>query len=334
MERIDRRELLALACTMVVAGTAAAQEGPRDAARRPAKLVPPPRPRALPQAWLEAPSLPIWPGDPPGIEGFAKQALPPDWPAVFVRNVARPELHVFRPARPNGRALLVVPGGAYQFVSVANEGVDVAARMNALGITVFVLTYRLPGEGWPHRADVPLQDAQRAMRVIRSQASRFRIEADRLSVLGFSAGGHLAATLATQYAERSYVPMDAADAESPRPFAAGLIYPVVTMAKPWTHELSRDLLLGKEPAPGEVEHRSAERHVDAETPPIFLVHALDDPAVPPENSLRMMAAMREAHRPVEAHFLQEGGHGFGVGYPGTPSAHWIDMFSPWLGRLG
>ncbi len=105
------------------------------------------------------------------------------------------------------------------------------------------------------------------------------------------------------------------------------------MEKAWTHEMSRDLLLGDAPTDALVEHRSAERHVDAATPPIFTVHAIDDPAVPVENSLRMMTAMRAAQRPVEAHFLQEGGHAFGVGYPGTPSAHWIELFSAWLGRL-
>lgn len=327
MTRFDRRELLALGCAMLLTKAGSAEE------RRPAKLTPPPTPKTLPKAWADAPRLPIWPGEPPG-SGFTAQALPPDWPPVFLRNVARPDLHVFRPARPNGRALLVVPGGAYQFVSIANEGVDVGARMTALGLTVFVLTYRLPGEGWLHRADVPLQDAQRAMRVVRSQARRFDFDESKVSVLGFSAGGHLAATLATQHAERTYEPVDAADERSARPFAAGLIYPVVTMAKPWTHELSRDLLLGKTPTEADVERRSAERHVDAATPPAFIVHAMDGPAVPVENSLRMMNAMREAHRPVEAHFLQEGGHAFGVGYPGTSSAQWIELFSAWLGRLG
>ncbi len=328
MTGFDRRELLALGCAMLLTKAAAAQE------RRPSKLTPPPTPTALPKAWLRAPSLPIWPGEPPGASGFAPEKLPADWPPVFLRNVSRPDLRVFRPSRPNGHALLVVPGGAYQFVSVANEGVDIADRMTALGFTVFVLTYRLPGEGWLHRADVPLQDAQRAMRVIRSQAPRFDLDEGKVGVLGFSAGGHLAATLATEHAEQTYEPVDAADAHSPRPFAAGLIYPVVTMAKPWTHELSRDLLLGKAPTEAEVERRSAERHVDGSTPPAFIVHAIDDPAVPVENSLRMMSAMREAHRPVEAHFLQEGGHAFGVGYPGTPSAQWIDLFSAWIGRLG
>lgn len=287
----------------------------------------------MPEAWTKAPSIPIWPGKPPG-SGFTPQARQADWPVVFLSNVSTPDLHIFRPERPNGHALLVVPGGAYWFVSSGNEGVELAQRMTALGITVFVLTYRLPGEGWAHRSDVPLQDAQRAMRVIRSQAKQFGIDANKVSAVGFSAGGHLTATLATQHAEATYARVDGADDLSARPFAAGLVYPVITMDKQWTHAKSRELLLGPTPSDAEVVRRSAERQVSASTPPIFIVHAMDDEAVPVENSLRMMNAMRGAKRPVEAHLIQEGGHAFGVGYPGTPSAHWIDLFWTWLGRQG
>jgi acetyl esterase/lipase len=251
---------------------------------------------------------------------------------VFLRNVLKPDLRVFRPARANGHALLVLPGGAYWFVSAANEGAELAGRLTPLGITVFVLTYRLPGEGWKNRSDVPLQDAQRAMRVIRSNASRFGIDASKVSVLGFSAGGHLAATLATGHAEQTYTAVDAADDLNARPLAAALVYPVVTMESQWTHEMSRKLLLGDTPSKADVERRSAERHITSSTPPTFIVHAYDDDAVPVENSLRFVNAMREARRPVEAHFLQEGGHAFGVGYPGTPSEEWIPTFSKWLAR--
>jgi acetyl esterase/lipase len=323
MTRLDRRSFIALGGTLLLA-QASAQER---------KLAPPPPPKVLPENWKKAPSIALWPGKPPGA-GFKPQTLPPDWSPVFLRNVSAPDLRVFRPERPNGHALLVIPGGAYWFVSAANEGAELAPRMTAQGVTVFVLTYRLPGEGWEHRADVPLQDAQRAMRVIRSQASRYGIDANKVSALGFSAGGHLTATLATQHAEATYKPVDAADSLSARPFAAGLVYPVITMEKPWTHEQSRGLLLGDNPSESEVARRSAEKHVDASTPPVFIVHAMDDAAVPVENSLRMMNALREARRPVEAHLIQEGGHAFGVGYPGTSSAHWIELFSTWLARLG
>jgi acetyl esterase/lipase len=217
-------------------------------------------------------------------------------------------------------------------VSVANEGVDVAERMNALGITVFVLTYRLPGEGWTNRADVPLQDAQRAMRVIRSRASQFGLDADRVSALGFSAGGHLAATLATEHSKRTYTEVDEVDRVVARPLAVGLVYPVVTMKNPWTHGMSRSLLLSEAASEAEVERRSPELHVSGQTPPVFIVHAMDDQAVPVENSLRLMNALRDAKRPVEAHLLQEGGHAFGVGTADTPSEHWIELFDTWLRR--
>ena len=297
-----------------------------------APIAPSAAPNGLPGAWSDAQSIALWPAEPPG-GAFVPQPLPPDWSPVFLRNVSRPDLRVFRPARPNGRALLVVPGGSYCFVSVSNEGVDVAQHLLAYGITVCVLTYRLPGEGWRHRSDVPLQDAQRAMRVIRSRASELGIDAKTVGALGFSAGGHLAATLATQHSERTYEPVDPADALDPRPSAVGLIYPVVTMEKPQTHEMSRKLLLGDAPTAPEVAHRSAERHVDSATPPAFIVHAFDDTAVPVENSLRFMNAMRNAGRPVEAHLLQEGGHAFGVGHPGFPSEYWIALFCSWLRRV-
>lgn len=324
---IDRRAFLALGGALLVSGANAQQSGEA------AKASPPPPPRALPEMWTKAPTVAVWPGPPPGASSFAPQPVPADAPAVFLRNVSKPDLHVFRPANPNGHALLVVPGGAYWFVSIANEGVDVAERMTALGFTVFVLTYRLPGEGWKDRSNVPLQDAQRAMRVIRSSATRYGIDASKVSVLGFSAGGHLAATLATQHAERTYDPIDAPDELDPRPFSAGLVYPVVTMEKRWTHEMSRNLLLGESPTDAEVAHRCPERHIDSDTPPAFLAHAFDDDAVPVENSLMFMNAMRAASRPVEAHLLQEGKHAFGVGHPHTPSAQWIALYSAWLQRL-
>lgn len=326
MNRIHRRHFITAGSALLAAGMSGHS---LSATSRP--NIPPP-PKSLPKAWTEAMSIPLWPSGAPGAAEFKAQPVPPDSPPVFLRNIVNPDLRVFRPARPNGHALLVIPGGAYWFVSVANEGVELAERLMPLGITVFVLTYRLPGEGWKHRSDVPLQDAQRAMRVIRSKASTFAIDPNKVSVLGFSAGGHLAATLATAHAEQAYAPSDSTDEMSARPLATALVYPVVTMASQWTHAMSRKLLLGDNPTEAEIQRRSAERHIDASTPPSFVVHAYDDAAVPVENSLHFVTAMRAAKRPVEAHFLQEGGHAFGVGLPGTPSEEWIPTFSKWLAR--
>ena len=292
-----------------------------------------PPPSQLPPHWRSAPTIRVWPGAAPGAAQFRPQPLPPDWTEGYLRNIETPLLHVFRPERPNGHAVLVIPGGAYWFVSVVNEGAELAPRLTSLGYTVFVLGYRLPGEGWPSRADVPLQDAQRAMRVIRSRAGEFGVDATRVSVIGFSAGGHLAATLATGHSERLRAPGDDIDRLEARPLGVALIYPVITMLQPWTHGLSRELLLGAEATDALVQRRSPEFHVTPATPPALLVHALDDTAVPAENSQRFARALLAAGRPHELHLLQEGGHAFGVGRPGTTSAQWIALFDAWLARL-
>lgn len=322
MQELDRRQLLGLGVAMLAGGVSIA-----TAAEPPA-----PPSLAMPAHWNRAPRLPLWPNLPPGAETFAPPPTPADWPASYVRNVATPELRVFRPARSNGRAILVMPGGAYWFVSIVNEGAELAPRLTSRGYTVFVLTYRLPGEGWAARADVPLQDAQRALRLIRARAREYGLDAHRVAALGFSAGGHLAATLATRHAERVYAAQDAVDELDARPVATGLIYPVISLRDPWTHALSRQLLLGENPSREQIDRRSAELLIDADTSPLFLCHALDDTAVPADNTLMAMTAMREAGRPVEAHLLQQGGHAFGVGRPGTPSAYWIEQFCAWLDR--
>ncbi len=323
MADLDRRSFLLLggASALISAVPAARARTPSEA------LV------ALPDAWTHAEVLRLWPGLPPGGAQFAAQPVPADWPPVYVRNVAAPELHVFRPVTSNGGAVLVIPGGSYQFVSVGNEGVEIAARLTGLGYCAFVLTYRLPGEGWRDRAAVPLQDAQRALRLIRSHAKDFGIHGDTVAALGFSAGGHLAASLTTGHNTQVYAPVDATDRLSAQPFATGLIYPVLTMTRRWTHNGSRDRLLGPDPSEALIAAHSAELQVDAATPPCFLAHAADDDAVPVENSLAFLDAMRKAKRPVEAHIFQEGKHAFGVGRPGTPSEYWIELFSLWLQRL-
>lgn len=289
-----------------------------------------PRP-APPAAWTLAPFVPLWTGAPPG-GGFKAVAVPANDPATFLRNIDRPGLHRFTPARPNGASVLVIPGGAYTFLSIGNEGVDIAGRLTALGYTVYVLTYRLPGEGWTDRADVPLQDAQRGLRMVRAAATKDGLDPHKIAVLGFSAGGHLAATLETDFAQAVHAPRDAIDRIDARPDAAALIYPVIAATAPFTHAQSAAQLLGKNPDPAAIARRSAAEHVTATTPPTFLLHAMDDGAVVPDNSLLMMAALRRAGRPVEAHFLAEGGHGFGVGPATLPAGHWVEMFDRWLQR--
>ena len=289
-----------------------------------------------PPLWPSRERFPLWPGMPPG----APSPLPhPQWTMsgdasyrqLWIKGVAAPEVNVFRPARPDGSAILAIPGGGYEFLAVQNEGLDVARRFNDDGTTVFVLSYRLPGEGWANRSTVPLADAQRAMRLVRARAAEFRIDPDRLGVLGFSAGGHLAADLSVAYDQRVYPPVDNSDTLSARPAFAGLIYPVATLDRDFSHAGSRDWLLGPNAPPELVAARSPERHVTAATPSSFVVHAFDDGLVPIDNSLAWIAAARAANVPVEAHLFAQGGHGFGLHLPrANPGSRWPDLFALWM----
>ncbi|GAA0670285.1 alpha/beta hydrolase [Sphingomonas insulae] len=285
--------------------------------------------------------VPLWPGAIPGARGTrivrkvndrAKTAATHD---RSITGIDAPALVVKRPARPNGSAALLLPGGGYGFLSYDNEGIEQARWLNALGVTCFILLYRLPAEGWTDRHLVPLQDAQRAMRVIRAGAARFGVEPQRIAVLGFSAGGHLAGSLATRHAEATYTPVDAADRLSARPDVAGLIYPVIAMDPATTHKGSHDNLLGPSPDPALMAAASVERRVTADTPPVFLTHAGDDATVPVANSLTMYAALLAAKRPAELHVFDEGGHGFGVRLAkGVPASAWPTLFTAYAKRKG
>ncbi|MDN4632363.1 alpha/beta hydrolase [Sphingomonas sp. PsM26] len=278
--------------------------------------------------------VPLWPKTIPGDRKSAikpsveERSKDPRHPDRWLRGIARPALVVKRAAKPNGAAVLVIPGGGYGFLSYDNEGLEQAAWLNARGITAFILQYRLPAEGWGDRALVPLQDAQRAMRTIRADAARFGVDPARIAVLGFSAGGHLAGSLATRHGETAYAPMDAIDGQSARPDYAGLIYPVVSLEAPFTHGGSRDALLGTD-APVPLRHiASVETRVTSDTPPIFLAHAADDDLVPVANSIAMFGAMKAAARPAELHVFEAGGHGFGTRLPASkPVSVWPALFT-------
>jgi acetyl esterase/lipase len=298
--------------------------------------------RAPASAPLLAPAdqtLPLWRDAPPGGGGaglqlaIVEQGHDPAQPDRWLTGIARPVLILRRPARPNGAAVLILPGGGYGFLSYDNEGARQAAWLNALGVTAYILLYRLPGEGWGAGSLAPLQDAQRAMRAIRGRAAVDGIDPRRVAVLGFSAGGHLAGSLATRHAEHTYPPTDAEDGLSARPDLAALIYPVVSMSSPSTHLGSRDKLLGLAPAEEARRRFSVELSVEADTPPTFLVHAGDDGLVPVANSLMLYEALRAMDRPAELHVFAEGGHGFGVRAPATlPVSHWPELLTAFARR--
>ena len=295
-----------------------------------------------PGTWPEFPAeeIDLWPGTPPGapatlpveqvIDGGNAQHH-----GRIVKGIARPRMKVFRPAQPNGSALLVTPGGGYSVILIDGEGYQLAPSLTARGWTVFVLYYRLPGEGWANRADVPLADAQRAMRLIRSRAAQYGVDPAKVGALGFSAGGHVCGDLATRFDARVYDPVDAADRLSARPAIAAPIYAVQSMIDPVAHGGSRDMLLGPNPSPDRERAHSPAHNVSAATPPCFLAHAEDDTVVPVENTLEMRAALKAAGVKVETHLFTAGGHGFGLPAPaGDPARHWPDLFVAWAKGQG
>lgn len=267
----------------------------------------------------------LWPGAPPGGAAPGPQR---DSAKGSITQVAQPYLIVHRPARPNGMAVLLVSGGGYAHIEAGKESGPAADWLQAQGITAFELVYRLPREGGG--VDAPFQDGQRAMRVIRARAAEWRIDPARIGMLGFSAGAHLAGMTAVQPDAARYAPVDAADRVSARPDFAVLLYPVLTMRRPFDTTHAKKELLGTHPTQAARDAMSVELHVDARTPPAFIAQALDDPIAPPENSRLMAAALDRAGVPVELHLFQHGGHGWGLGRAGSEPAAWPRLLLAWL----
>ncbi len=267
----------------------------------------------------------LWPGAPPGGAAPGPQR---DSAKGSITQVAQPYLIVHRPARPNGMAVLLVSGGGYAHIEAGKESGPAADWLQAQGITAFELVYRLPREGGG--VDAPFQDGQRAMRVIRARAAEWRIDPARIGMLGFSAGAHLAGMTAVQPDAARYAPVDAADRVPARPDFAVLLYPVLTMRRPFDTTHAKKELLGTHPTQAARDAMSVELHVDARTPPAFIAQALDDPIAPPENSRLMAAALDRAGVPVELHLFQHGGHGWGLGRAGSEPAAWPQLLLAWL----
>ena len=259
----------------------------------------------------------------------ASAGQPQDRVAV---HIVRPQMTVFRPAKPNGAAVLVIPGGGFVRVAIDKEGYETARWLCAQGITAFVLRYRMPGDGWNSRALAPLQDAQRAMRLIRARAADFSLNSERVAVIGFSAGGHVAAMLSTSGEAQTYEAADSADTQKCMPAVTGLIYPVISMGD-FAHAGSRAELLGTRPTESDIKTFSANQRVNASAPPTILFHAQDDTTVPLDNSLLMYSALRRAAVPAELHLFTEGGHGFGLRLPKElPASRWPEIYAAFAER--
>lgn len=283
--------------------------------------------------------LPLWPGMAPGGEGVTltprvpERSTDPAYRDRYAQFTSHPTLTVVRPQRPNGSAMLLVPGGGYRWSVLDKEGFDVARVFAASGTTCFVLKYRLPADGWAAGADAPLQDVQRAIRLIRHNAAMLGVRPDRIAILGASAGGHLAG-MASVRTDETYEKADGADQLSVRPDLTILMYPVATMTEPHLHLGSRQHLLGETPSAAQIETYSLEQRDWRGTAPVFLLHSMDDQTVPVQNSLLLLNRLRADGLKTEAHLFQEGGHGYGVRLiKGRPAEAWPDLARAWAARL-
>jgi acetyl esterase/lipase len=254
---------------------------------------------------------------------------------LWIENVQRPTLEIYLPSprHATGQAVVILPGVGYRGLAYDWEGTDVAKWLNSRGIAAFVLKYRLPfSESLiiPHQA--PLMDAQRAVKWVRSKSAEWNIDPSKIGVMGFSAGGHLAATLGNRFGE-NLVNRDSIDAISARPDFMVLVYPVITFQPDNGSFVSRTNLIGEKPGPGLIEYYSNERHVHSGTPPTFLVHSGDDPVVPPGHSLAFYQALQQQGIAAEMHLYPCGGHGYGLALGRGRLELWPQLLAEWLKSL-
>jgi len=244
-----------------------------------------------------------------------------------ISEVSVPELIVYKPESPNGTVIIICPGGGYRILAMTHEGTEVAKALNKWGITAYVLKYRLPADRTMMNKSIgPLQDAQRAIQLVRGNAKKWGINPKKIGIMGFSAGGHLAASLSTRYKEQLI--------ENPkhisfRPDFSVLGYPVISFTDSLTHQGSRDNLIGKKPSAYMIKHYSNELLVNKKTPPAFLFHAKDDKAVPAGNSLAYAEALKQHKVSGTVRLFEKGGHGFGM-YNKMEEGDWMADLKNWL----
>ena len=283
-------------------------------------------------AWPPGPSRPtitLWPGTPPDVTpssapeadtSTASSDKIAGRPLVRLGHVSVPTLTVYQPAsNPTGTSVVVFPGGGYSILAIDLEGTEVCQWLNSQNITCLVLKYRVPDTGPYPRSNAALEDAQRALALVRSHAADLHIDSHRIGVLGFSAGGHLAAALSTHFGQRLYADLDANDKASSRPDFAVIIYPgYLSPTVPHPNE-----------EPSITFGTNADLHPTRDTPPTFLLQAEDDP-VHVENATTWFLQLKAAHVPAELHIYAEGGHGYGLRPTALPITHWPTLVETWL----
>ena len=280
--------------------------------------------------------LPLYSGTIPNSVNTGKMEKSEKKDIILISNVQNPDIAVYLPSRrfATGQAVVICPGGGYRVLAYDLEGTDIARYLNSIGVAGIVLKYRLPISGnslVPHKS--PLMDAQRAMRLVRQNAGNWNISPDKIGVMGFSAGGHLASTLGTHFDYGSKSSSDSVERQSCRPDFMILMYPVISLTDSLVHTGSGQALLGNNPDKNLSIYYSNELQVHEDTPPTFIAQADNDSGVPTENSLLMYRALHRKKIPVELHVLSEGEHGFGLALNNEHVHSWTNSLRLWLNWL-
>jgi acetyl esterase/lipase len=275
----------------------------------------------------------LWPGTPPGNGKVEGPEVLGDKGAGYgaVSNVSTPRMRVYRPATPNGAAVLVAGGGGYFRIQLWKESTPAAEWLQAQGFTVFELIYRLPNDGWD--AAAPFMDAQRAMKIIRTRAGEFGVDPGKIGIMGFSAGGHLAGFTAYQPIRTLYAGGDRYEAASARPDFAVLLFPVVTLRKPYDTTRTRREIIGDKAGAKAENEWSLDTYIAKDAPPTIIFASADDPTTPPGHGILLFQTLIAAGASAELHLFRDGGHGWGLGKPEQVISQWPTLFAHWAESL-
>jgi acetyl esterase/lipase len=278
------------------------------------------------QEWEE---IPLWPGKPPGEGSVTGPEKLGEAGAGFgaLSNVSTPRMRVYRPATPNGAAVVVCGGGGYFRIQLWKESTPIARWLQQRGFTVFELIYRLPNDGWD--ASAPFMDAQRAIRIVRSRAAEFGVDPQQIGIMGFSAGGHLAGFTALQPQRKLYAGSDTYEKASAKPDFSVLLFPVVSLRKPYDTTRTRREIIGDSPTAEAENTWSLDTYASADAPPTIIFASADDKTAPPGHGIMLFEKLIAAGASAELHMFRDGGHGWGLGRPEQVLSQWPEMFVKW-----
>ena len=278
----------------------------------------------------EREEIPLWPGKPPGHGGVTGPEKLGEAGAGLgaLSNISVPRMRVYRPEKTNGAAVVVCGGGGYFRIQLKKESTPIAHWLQARGFTVFELLYRLPNDGWD--ASVPFMDAQRAMRIVRTRAPEFGIDPKQIGIMGFSAGGHLAGFTALQSQRQLYAGSDKYEKVSARPDFSVLLFPVVSLRKPYDTTRTRREIIGETPNAEAENAWSLDTYASAAAPPTIIFASADDKTAPPGHGIMLFEKLNAAGASAELHMFRDGGHGWGLGRPEQVLSQWPEMFVKWF----